>query len=108
MGVVGFEAIDGFSEKEIYATGWKGEIWQNTGREWIQRDSPTNTILLDICCAGDGYVYICGRNSTLIRGRNEIWEHLELELNNENLWNVAWFKDALYLSTTKTVFKLKK
>src|SRR6185503_15317713 len=34
---VGFVAIDGFSRAEIYAVGWKGEIWQYNGKKWTNR-----------------------------------------------------------------------
>ena len=57
----GFEAIAGFGEENIYAVGWRGEIWQRKDDGWIQRDSPANVILTGVCCTDDGYVYICGR-----------------------------------------------
>src|SRR5688572_6301478 len=61
----GFEAIDGFDEKEIYAVGWEGEIWQLLKRKWTERSSPVNVILTGVECAPNGQVYICGQTGTL-------------------------------------------
>lgn len=103
---VGFEAIGGFSDKNIYAVGWKGEIWNFDGLNWLKKDTLTNEILTDICCSDDGYVYCCGRNSTLIKGKNDKWEIIDLNLSSKNFWSIKWFQGSLYLSTSKTVFKL--
>lgn len=104
--VTGFEAIDGFDEKEIYAVGWDGEIWHYNGRKWIQKDSPTNFILVDVCCAGDGNVYACGRVGTLLRGRGDRWEVIEHESINDDIWSLAWYKDRLFMSTMNEVMVL--
>lgn len=104
--VVGFEAIDGFNEKEIYAVGWEGEIWRFNGRTWSQKDGPTNIVLTDVCCGGDGIVYACGQVGTLLRGRDDNWEMIPFEDFTENIWSVAWFRDQLYFSTMDGVYVL--
>jgi photosystem II stability/assembly factor-like uncharacterized protein len=45
---VGFEAIDGYSDKEVYAVGWSGEIFQYDGAKWAKRESPTSLILSSV------------------------------------------------------------
>lgn len=105
--VTGFEAVDGFNEKEIYAVGWDGEIWQFNGRKWSQKDSPTNFVLVDVCCAGDGNVYACGRLGTLLRGRGDRWEVIKHESIDDDIWSLAWYKDRLYLSTMDAVYVLE-
>lgn len=104
--VTGFEAIDGFNEKEIYAVGWDGEIWQYDGRKWSQKDSPTNFVLVDVCCGGDGNVYACGRVGTLLRGRGDRWEVINHDSITDDIWKLAWFNDRLYLSTMDAVYTL--
>jgi hypothetical protein len=101
--VAGLEAIDGFSETEIYAAGWDGEIWQFDGQAWLQRDSPVNTVLVDICCAEDGWVYGCGRNGVLVRGRNEDWSVLDLGGFSDDLWSLASYSGRLYVATMEYV-----
>lgn len=105
--VVGFESVDGFSTKEIYAVGWDGEIWRCDGKKWAAVDSPTNVVLTRVCCAGDGQAYACGRRGLLLRGRNDSWEVLEHESTTEDLWDLCWFEDRLYLSSTRAVFTLE-
>lgn len=101
----GFEAISGFSESEIYAVGWDGEIWQWDNSKWMNRTSPTNFILTGVCCAGNGKVYICGQNGTLLGGRDDLWELIELEDILDDFWDVCWFKDRLYITTMTMIFE---
>jgi hypothetical protein len=104
--VVGFEAIDGFNDKELYAVGWNGEIWRFDGKRWSQIDSPVNTVLVDVCCGGDGNVYACGRNGVLVHGRKNAWSVIEHGLGDD-FWSLAWFGEELYVSTMDSVYKLK-
>ncbi|HLY74699.1 MAG TPA: hypothetical protein VKU80_11330 [Planctomycetota bacterium] len=106
--VCGFEAIDGFAEKEIYAAGYKGEIWRYDGKKWRQVDSPTNLVLTNAICAGDDKVYACGQEGLLLRGRKDTWEIIDHQSTKQDLWGLAWYKDRLYLSSTKQVFSLEK
>ncbi len=105
--VLGFEGIDGFSSKDIYAVGWEGEIWHYDGKTWEAIDSPTNTILTNVCCAGDGKVYACGRRGLLVRGRGRDWEVVDHDTVKQDLWGLAWYRNALYLATTKSVYTLQ-
>lgn len=102
-GVVGFEAIDGFSDKEIYAVGWEGEIWQYDGAQWHLRDTGTNVILLDVVCATNGIVYAIGRGRKLVLGREDRWETADLALPVE-LQSLAWFNGVLYACSTRDIF----
>lgn len=106
-GVVGFEAIDGFDEKTITAVGWEGEIWRYTGRSWKQLKSPTELILTDVCCAGDGTAYACGQMGTVLRGKDDKWEAIEHGAITDNIWGLCWFNDKLYLSTMDAVYTLE-
>jgi len=103
----GFEAIDGYSLKELYAVGWKGEIWQYNGKKWTNRASPTNAILTAVCCAADESVYVGGQNGVLIKGRNEVWEIVEWEDEFDlDIWDLHWFDGKLYVATISTLFSL--
>jgi hypothetical protein len=104
--VVGFEAVDGFAENEIYAVGWDGEIWVYNGAIWSEVNSPTNLVLSDVCCAGDGVVYACCRRGGLLRGRGQYWEMPVSDSTIGDIWNLAWYKDELYFSTIRWVYRL--
>lgn len=105
--VLGFEGVDGFSSKDIYAVGWEGEIWRFDGKTWDQIDSPTNAILTNVCCAGDGNVYACGRRGLLVRGRGSAWEVVDQESVKQDLWGLVWYRNTLYAATTKAVYTLE-
>ena len=105
---VGFEAIDGYSGKEIYAVGWKGEIWQYNGKKWTNRGSPTSVILTAVCCAGDGVVYAAGQQGVMVRGREDEWELIEWADDvSDDLWDLCWFKKKLYVSTMMGLYTLE-
>jgi hypothetical protein len=105
--VVGFEGIDGFDKDDIYAARWNGEIWNFDGQAWRQIDSPTDQILTNLCCGGDGYVYACGRRGLLLRGHGDEWRVIRQESTIEDIWGLAWFNDSLYLATMRAVYTLK-
>jgi len=102
----GFEAIDGYSLEEMYAVGWEGEVWEWNGSKWINRASPTNVIFSTVCCAGDGNVYAAGHMGTLLRGRHDRWDLVELEDFEDDFWDLLWFKDQLYLATMTGLYNL--
>jgi hypothetical protein len=104
--ISGFEAVDGFSENDIYAVGWDGDIWNCVDGGWHQETSPVGQVLLDVCCGGDGLVYACARNGVLIRGKRGEWETLDFGEFSESLWSVAWFQGRLYAASTDSVFVL--
>ena len=104
--VVGFESIDGFSEQDIYAVGWDGEIWLFNGNEWSQADSPTNLLLTEVCCAGDGNVYIGGREGLIFCGRNGIWDVIDTSQMFDDIWSMTWFKNTLYISGMKGIYTI--
>lgn len=103
----GFEALDGYSEREIYAAGWGGEIWRFDGGKWKEQSSPTNVILSAVCCGGDGTVYIAGQRGVLVRGRNDVWEAVQWEDEvSADLWDLCWYRDKLYVATMQALYTL--
>ncbi len=105
---VGFESLDGFSSKEIYAVGWKGEIWQFDGKTWTPQKSPTQRILTAVCCAANGVVYAAGQKGTLIQGRNDAWKKVTLKKEaSDDLWDLCWFQDRLYIATLSGLYTLE-
>ncbi|MCP3064505.1 hypothetical protein LXT21_37600 [Myxococcus sp. K38C18041901] len=105
-GVVGFEAVDGFSEEDLYAAGWNGEIWRCDGVRWQRCPSPTEHVLTALCCAEDGKVYAAGRRGLLLRGRNDTWEVVAQRIL-EDIWDLMWFQGQLYVATMGELYVLK-
>ena len=104
---VGFESIDGFSEDEIYAVGWNGEIWHYNGSKWYNQSGLTNLILTSVCCASDGIVYIAGQQGILLKGRFDAWEIIELDDEVKiDFWDLCSFKNKLFISSILQLFTL--
>jgi hypothetical protein len=104
--VVGFEDLAGFSADDMYAVGWRGEIWQRRKGTWRQLDSPVSANLNAICCAADGKVYIVGDNGAMLRGSNDLWEILDTE-GIGNLLDVAFYANTVYAVTDFQILKLE-
>lgn len=103
--IVGFEDIDGFSKKDMYAAGWGGEIWHRDGKKWQQLDSPTSEHLNAVCCAEDGKVYVVGDNGTLVVGRGDEWELIESDFTG-TFQDVACYRGVIYICTDFEILKL--
>jgi len=104
----GFESIDGYSDDEVYAVGWKGEVWHYDGSAWHDRSLPTSLVLSAICCAPTGVVYVAGQQGLLARGRRDAWEIIDLEEEADlDFWDLCWFQDKLFVSTMTTLFTLQ-
>lgn len=104
--IFGFESIDGFAENDIYAAGWKGEIWHFDGSMWRLQPSPTNILLTTVCCGADGYVYIAGREGLLLCGRNNHWDIVDTGDIRADFWSATWFDGFLYLSGMQGLYRL--
>ena len=103
--IIGFESIDGFSAKDIYAVGWQGEIWQRDGTRWRQIDSPVSTNLNAVCCAEDGVVYVVGDNGVMLRGRDDQWTEIDTGLS-DTLQDVRDYEGKVYVVTDFDIYEL--
>lgn len=100
---VGFNAVDGFGENEIYCVGLNGDVWRREEGEWRQSAVPSNVHLHSVCCALDGHVYVGGRSGLLVRGRRDSWTVVDLE-TDETVWDLHWFGDGLYALLDDGIF----
>jgi hypothetical protein len=106
--VAGYEAVAGFSLSDVYAGGWDGELVHWNGKTWRTIDSPTSSIIVNMCAGGDGKIYACGRTGLLLCGRDDEWGVIDHQMTTEDFWGIAWFKGKLYLSSFDGVFYLEK
>jgi hypothetical protein len=103
--MVGLNAIDGFSRKEIYAVGLKGEIWRYTGARWFPVPSPTNVMLRAVRCIGE-HVYIAGGSGVLLRGRMGNFKVLAMQRDEENLEAIDVLGDKIYVASMRKLYRL--
>jgi len=104
---VGFNAVAGFSAKDAYAVGLKGEIWHYDGKKWTQQDSPTNVALTSVMCAANGTVYVVGLAGTVLKGQRGKWSVIDHQAADGHFWSVRIFKGEVYVSGDDGVFRLK-
>jgi hypothetical protein len=99
---VSFEAIDGFSETDIYAVGWPRDIWHFDGTAWTQLDSPTGYPLFCVLCSKSGDVYVGGSNGVLFKGdRKRGWTDLsDSGVTTRVIENLAEFQGKVYGAAT--------
>ena len=100
------QGIDGFGPNEVYAAGWNGEIWSCDGNDWVQRKTPTDIILNDIC-AGENECVAVGLAGTVLIGRGSDWQQVQNHHARFDFWSVRFFKGAYYLSATNGIYKLE-
>ncbi len=100
----GFKSFDGFSSENIYAVGFKGEIWRFNGVQWELSESPTNVKLESCFCASDGHVYICGACGVILKGLFNRWTIIPNDLTEKTLWSVCEFHGKIYLSDNENIY----
>ncbi len=103
-----FMDIDGYSENELYAIGWEGEIWLYNNCLWGRLDTPTNLTLYSICCAEDGVVYICGQNGLVLKGRYNNWEIIAEESTKEDLRGIRYHDGKIYTCSSNLIYVLEE
>ncbi len=104
---VGFNDMDGFSETDIYAVGYRGEIWHYDGQSWTQDDSPTNVTLTCMCIGFDGHIYIGGMLGVILKGRKNRWASVAQDITNKDFWGITVFQERIYLSNYDGLFYLE-
>ena len=102
------QAVHGFSDADIYAVGRHGEVWHFDSRTWVQVDVPVNENLYSVLCAANGLVYFAGHGGTMVEGRKDKWTVLEQQVTAEDIWDLDWFGNQLFISTMSGLFRLAK
>jgi hypothetical protein len=104
---IGFDAIDAFSETDIYACGSDCDMWRYDGKTWRKIPLPSNSLVSDMVCAGDGFVYVACWDGKVIKGRNDQWKIIQQD-DISQLDAIAWFNGAVYISTWNRLYQLQE
>lgn len=92
----GFSDIDGFSVNDLYAAGGRGDVWHFDGQCWRQIPFPSNVDLYNVCCGGDGQVYIAGSGGCLFQGRDDRWRQIDKGCTSGWFNDMVWFQDRIW------------
>ena len=103
----GWRDADGFSEQDIYLVGGDGDVWHYDGNVFKQCDFPSNEPLANVCCAGDGYVYIGARAGRLWKGKDNQWELISKAELTTRWLDIVWFDDRLFLGGDYGLWEFK-
>lgn len=95
----GFNAIGGFNANDIYCVGGRGDAWRFNGDRWFQCAFPSNMTLYNVCCAGDGYVYIGMQSGSVMRGRENSWEIIHKGEFTLPFKDMVWFDGRVWCTS---------
>lgn len=104
--VSGFNSVDGRTPDAVVAVGLAGEIWSYDGASWRQLDSPTSVALHRVRVLPSGEAVICGAAGVLLRGQPTHLVQLQNETTQDNLYDLAFFKERVFVASAKRLFVL--
>jgi hypothetical protein len=79
----------------------------STEKKWQQFAFPSNEWLFNVCCAGDGSVYIGGNMGSLYVGRENAWTKLHDSSQSVPWKDIAWFGGKLWCGSDYGLWELK-
>jgi hypothetical protein len=91
-----FKDLDGFSETDIYIVGGEGAVLHFDGKNYIKIPFPNEDWLHNVCCAGDGNVYVGGQGTSLYKWNKKRWECIQSNTGIDVFLDIKWFKGRLY------------
>lgn len=103
----GFNDLTGPSLKEMYAVGWRGEIWCMNNAVWHQVDSPLSAHLRAACTLPDGSIVAVGYNGAMVRGRHDTWRVVDSG-RAETLLDVCCFDGKVFVATAYKILVLNE
>jgi hypothetical protein len=104
--VSGLNSIDGWTEDDMYAVGYNGEIWRCVKGKWTEVASPTNLILHRVRVVDRKLVIACGQKGVLLVGEGDSFRTLEHDETPDNFWGMEWFKGQLYLASDDSIYRV--
>jgi hypothetical protein len=101
-------AIDGFSDEDIYAVGDEGKIFHWNGKGWSSVISPTNLSLYSILCTSINDIYIAGAGGLVFKyTQNENWIDLsDAEITSESIESIAEYKGSIYVACHEALLRV--
>ena len=103
----GFDAIDGFHANDIYCAGGHGDVWRFDGKRWHQCPVPTNMTIENVCCAGDGYVYVGMRSGSVMRGRENTWKVIHQGNFTLPFKDMVWFDGRVWCTSDYGIWTIE-
>jgi hypothetical protein len=105
----GITSVDGQAANNLYAVGFRGEIYHSTGSTWAMLHSPTDAILRDLAVAPNGDVLACGQMGIVLRLRGTSCEVVKYDgPENLDFFSIACFGEKVFLADGQSLHVLDK
>ena len=66
------------------------------GIAWKQIRFPSDMLIYNVCCGGDGAVYIAGHGGTVFRGRGDQWSKICEGIASYWFNDMVWYQDKVW------------
>ena len=100
----GFDDVDGFSAKDLYAVGGKGDVWHYNGKTWRAVNFPAKDELATVCCGADGKVYISGASGVSFVGREDRWQKIDAPNLPFAFKDMLWYESKVWCTNAHGVW----
>lgn len=104
---LGFSDLDGFNLNDMYAVGGRGDVMHFDGNTWEKIPFPSNQYLTNVCCAGDGWVYISGQGGAIFKGKKNTWKQIIESHSTLDHRDLVWYRDRLYCTNDYGFWQIK-
>ncbi len=98
------QSIAGPTEQDIYGVGSGGAMFRYDGHRWRELESPTDYDLERVLCVSEDETWVCGEGGSLYRGDGDTWRALLEPAEDVTFWDMARFRDRIYVCTDKQLF----
>lgn len=102
----GFTSMDGNAPDQMYAVGYKGEIFNFDGKAWRKLESPTNANLKSVRVFDKELVAVSGDKGVLLLGNENGWDVIQSPEFPHTLWAVEFFADQIYVASSYGLAKV--
>ena len=103
----GLLSVGGCDRENVYACGFRGEIWHFDGRQWQSIDSPTNVKLEQIKVFNPTEVVCSGARGIVIIGDGASWNVLRPTTSGSVLWGLTKYNDEIYVADNAQIYVVR-
>jgi hypothetical protein len=87
--------------------GGDGDIWNFSQGRWRQIAFPSNVPLQNLCCGGNGRVYVAGQGGEIYRGRGNTWTKIHDGGISLPINDMVWFQDQVWCTNDSGIWTIQ-
>lgn len=105
--VCGFTSLDGVDESDVWAVGYKGEMWNRKAGQWYEAPALTNMTLHKVRMVRADLGFASGKKGIVMRYDGGTWAALPHLAGADDIWDLEWLGGRLYAAAAKKLYVLK-